>query len=207
MFSYIKGELVEVNSEGAVVDVNGIGYDIRMPLSTLDDLPSTGSDVKIHTYLHVREDYVGLFGFITRDDLDTFKLLITVNGIGPKGALGILSAITPDDLRFAVLSNDVKAITKAPGIGAKTASKLILELKDKLKLEDVFEEKLANQIEGQIQLGSTGNSVNQKRNEAIQALVVLGYTNTDAAKVVRKITITEVMTVEDIIKISLKSLI
>lgn len=207
MFSYIKGELVEVSSEGAVVDVNGIGYDIRMPLSTLDDLPSTGSDVKIHTYLHVREDYVGLFGFITRDDLDTFKLLITVNGIGPKGALGILSAISPDDLRFAVLSNDVKTISRAPGIGAKTASKLILELKDKLKLEDAFEEKLTNQIEGQLQIGSTGTSVNQKRNEAIQALVVLGYTNTDAAKVVRKITITEVMTVEDIIKISLKSLI
>lgn len=207
MFSYIKGELVEVNSEGAVVDVNGIGYDIRMPLSTLDDLPSTGSEVKIHTYLHVREDYVGLFGFITRDDLDTFKLLITVNGIGPKGALGILSAISPDDLRFAVLSNDVKTISRAPGIGAKTASKLILELKDKLKLEDAFEAKLSNQIEGQIQIGSTGISVNQKRNEAIQALVVLGYTNTDAAKVVRKITITEVMTVEDIIKISLKSLL
>lgn len=207
MFSYIKGELVEVSSEGAVVDVNGIGYDIRMPLSTLDDLPSTGSDVKIHTYLHVREDYVGLFGFITRDDLDTFKLLITVNGIGPKGALGILSAISPDDLRFAVLSNDVKTISRAPGIGAKTASKLILELKDKLKLEDAFEEKLTSQIEGQLQIGSTGTSVNQKRNEAIQALVVLGYTNTDAAKVVRKITITEVMTVEDIIKISLKSLI
>lgn len=207
MFSYMKGELVEVNSEGIVMDVNGIGYDIRMPLSTLDDLPNAGSDVKIHTYLHVREDYVGLFGFITRDDLETFKLLITVNGIGPKGALGILSAISPDDLRFAVLSNDVKTISRAPGIGAKTASKLILELKDKLKLEDAFEEKLTNQMDGQIQLSSTGSTINQKRNEAIQALVVLGYTNTDAAKVVRKITITEVMTVEDIIKISLKSLI
>lgn len=206
MISYIKGELTEVSEEGIIVETNGMGYEIRMPLSQLDDLPIIGSDVKVYTYLHVREDVVGLFGFLNSDDLKVFKLLITVNGIGPKGALGILSAITPDDLRFAVLSDDVKTISKAPGIGSKTASKLIIELKDKLKLEDAFEQKLMNQIEGQTTLKNTGSHIADIRNEAIQALVVLGYSNTDAAKVVRKIEITEDMTSEDILKKSLKSL-
>ena len=206
MIAYIKGELIDVSEEGIIVEANGMGYQMRMPLSSLDNLPRIGSDVKVFTYLHVREDAIGLFGFLNSDDLKVFKLLITVNGIGPKGALGILSAITPDDLRFAVLSDDVKTISKAPGIGNKTASKLIIELKDKMKLEDVFEQKLMNQIEGQTQLQSIGLPLAEIRNEAIQALVVLGYSNTDAAKVVRKIEITEGMTSEDILKKSLKSL-
>jgi Holliday junction DNA helicase RuvA len=206
MISYIKGELAEVNDEGIVVETNGMGYEIRMPLSALDELPRVGSHLKVYTYLHVREDVIGLFGFLNRDDLNVFKLLITVNGIGPKGALGILSAISPDDLRFAVLSDDVKTIAKAPGIGNKTASKLIIELKDKLKLEDAFEQKIMNQLEGQATIQNTGSSTVDIRNEAIQALVVLGYSNTDAAKVVRKIDITEGMTSEDILKKSLKSL-
>jgi holliday junction DNA helicase RuvA len=206
MLSYIKGELTEVSEEGIVVETNGIGYEIRMPLSSLNELPRLGSEIKIHTYMHVREDYIGLFGFLTKDDLTIFKLLITVNGIGPKGALGILSAITPDDLRFAVLSDDAKTISKAPGIGSKTASKLIIELKDKLKLEDAFEQRLSNQMDGQMQLHNTGISITDIRNEAIQALVVLGYSSTDAAKVVRKIDIKEGMSSEDVLKISLKSL-
>jgi Holliday junction DNA helicase RuvA len=206
MFSFIKGELAEVSDEGIVVETNGIGYELRMPLSSIDGLPKLGSIIKVYTYLHVREDAIGLFGFLHRDDLNIFKLLITVNGIGPKGALGILSAITPDDLRFAVLSDDAKTIAKAPGIGNKTASKLIIELKDKLKLEDAFEQKLTNQMEGQMQLKSTGVSIIDIRNEAIQALVVLGYSNTDAARVVRKIDIKEGMSSEDVLKISLKSL-
>ena len=207
MISYIKRELTEVSEEGIIVETSGMGYEIRMPLSSLDDLPKIGSDIKVYTYLHIREDIIGLFGFLNSDDLKVFKLLITVNGIGPKGALGILSAITPDDLRFAVLSDDVKTIAKAPGIGIKTASKLIIELKDKLKLEDAFEMKLMNQIEGQTKLQGTGSHMIDIRNEAIQALVVLGYSNTDAAKVVRKIEIAENMTSEDILKKSLKSLI
>jgi len=207
MIAFIKGELVEVKEEGIVIEANNIGYEIKMPLSSLEDLPRIGSTVKIYTYMHVREDYIGLFGFLTQDDLNIFKLLITVNGIGPKGALGILSAITPDDLRFAVLSDDVKTIAKAPGIGNKTASKLIIELKDKIKLEDAFEHKLMNQMPEQALGASTGNSIVDIRNEAIQALVVLGYSKTDAAKVVRNIDITENMTSEDILKKSLKYLI
>lgn len=207
MISYIKGELTEVSEEGIIIEANGLGYEVRMPLSSLDGLPKTGSTIKIYTYLYVREDAIGLFGFLTRDDLKVFKLLITVNGIGPKGALGILSAITPDDLRFAVLSDDVKTIAKAPGIGSKTASKLIIELKDKLKLEDAFEQKLMNQLEGQMQIQGAGTVAADVRKEAIEALVVLGYSPTDAAKVVRSVEIKAEMTAEDILKLSLKSLI
>lgn len=209
MISYIKGELTEVSEEGIIIEANGLGYEVRMPLSSLDGLPKTGSPIKVYTYLYVREDAIGLYGFLSRDDLKVFKLLITVNGIGPKGALGILSAITPDDLRFAVLSDDVKTIAKAPGIGNKTASKLIIELKDKLKLEDAFEQKLMNQLEGQIELKGTGSdsSIADIRKEAIEALVVLGYSPTDAAKVVRNTEIKEGMTSEEVLKKSLKSLI
>jgi holliday junction DNA helicase RuvA len=202
MISFIKGELDSIYEDGIVIENGGIGYDIKVPLSVMNELPSTGEEVKIYTYLYVREDILCLYGFLTRDDLQVFKLLITVNGIGPKGALGILSTISPDDLRFAVLADDAKAIAKAPGIGAKTASKLILELKDKLKLEDAFEQKLSKSSLNT----SSGSSDTNAKNEAIQALVALGYTNTEALKAVRGIDITPDMDTEDILKLSLKKI-
>lgn len=199
MISYIKGELAEITENGIVVECNQIGYEINVPLSVMNELPNTGDEVKIYTYLYVREDALKLYGFLTRDDLLIFKLLITVNGIGPKGALGILSTITPDDLRFAVLADDVKTISKAPGIGKKTAGKLILELKDKLKLEDAFDTKLEKNEAIQ-----TNTSSSDIRNEAIMALTALGYSSGDAMKAVRKVTITEGMEVEEVLKSSLK---
>ena len=202
MISFIKGELDSIYEDGIVIENGGIGYDIKVPLSVMNELPSIGDEVKIHTYLYVREDILSLYGFLTRDDLQVFKLLITVNGIGPKGALGILSTISPDDLRFAVLADDAKAIAKAPGIGAKTASKLILELKDKLKLEDAFEQKLSKVSDD----SSTAASDKNAKNEAIQALVALGYSNTEALKAVRGIEITPDMETEDIHKLSLKKI-
>ena len=202
MISYIKGELVWVSEDGIVVETGNIGYNIRVPLSVVNELPSVGGTVKIYTYMYVREDALHLYGFLTRDDLKIFQLLITVNGIGPKGALGILSTITPDDLRFAVLADDVKAISKAPGIGTKTASKLILELKDKLKLEDAFEQKLSHKDEVD-NTGMFGN-ISEIRNEAIQALVALGYSSTDALKMLRQVEITDTMGVEEVLKLSLK---
>ncbi|MBS5933049.1 MAG: Holliday junction branch migration protein RuvA [Clostridiales bacterium] len=202
MISFIKGELDSIYEDGIVIENGGIGYDIKVPLSVMNELPSTGEEVKIYTYLYVREDILCLYGFLSRDDLQVFKLLITVNGIGPKGALGILSTISPDDLRFAVLADDAKAIAKAPGIGAKTASKLILELKDKLKLEDAFEQKLSK-----VSMDSpSATSETNAKNEAIQALVALGYTNTEALKAVRGIEITPDMETEDILKLSLKKI-
>lgn len=200
MIAYVKGELSEVTEEFIVVESNGIGYEISVPFTVINRLPAMGNEVKIYTYMHVREDAMKLFGFLTKDDLKIFKLLITVNGIGPKGALGILSSITPDDLRFAVLADDVKAISKAPGIGTKTAKKLILELKDKLKLEEAFEVRLANTEAGQ------ADAVNLEsiRSEAVMALTALGYSNTDALKAVRQVELTENMTVEELLKKSLK---
>lgn len=202
MISYIKGELTEVFEDTVVVETNGIGYNIRVPGSVLDRLPSVGSSVWIYTYLYVKEDAMNLFGFLNRDDLSVFKLLLNVSGIGPKGALAILSTIGPDDLRFAVLSEDVKTISSAPGIGAKTAKRLIIELKDKLKLAEVFETALANK-----EKASSENDVLLARNEAVEALVALGYASAQAMKAVQQVENTEEKDSEQILKEALKKLI
>lgn len=201
MISYVKGELTEVFEDTIVVENHGIGYNIKVPASMVSRIPSAGTDIKVYTYLYVREDAMNLYGFLTRDDLDVFKLLITVNGIGPKGALGILSTITPDDLRFAVLSDDVKMISSAPGIGAKTAQKLIIELKDKLKLEEAFEKRLASDDNNGI------TQLSDARNEAIQALVALGYGNSEALKAVKQIDTLDMKDSEMILKEALKKLV
>ena len=202
MISYIKGELTEVFEDTVVVETNGIGYNIRVPGSVLDRLPSVGSSVWIYTYLYVKEDAMNLFGFLNRDDLSVFKLLLNVSGIGPKGALAILSTIGPDDLRFAVLSEDVKTISSAPGIGAKTAKRLIIELKDKLKLAEVFETALANK-----EKASSENDVLLARNEAVEALVALGYASAQAMKAVQQVENAEEKDSEQILKEDLKKLI
>lgn len=202
MISYIKGELTEVFEDTVVVETNGIGYNIRVPGSVLDRLPSVGSSVWIYTYLYVKEDAMNLFGFLNRDDLSVFKLLLNVSGIGPKGALAILSTIGSDDLRFAVLSEDVKTISSAPGIGAKTAKRLIIELKDKLKLAEVFETALANK-----EKASSENDVMLARNEAVEALVALGYASAQAMKAVQQVENAEEKDSEQILKEALKKLI
>ena len=202
MISYIKGERTEVFEDTVVVETNGIGYNIRVPGSVLDRLPSVGSSVWIYTYLYVKEDAMNLFGFLNRDDLSVFKLLLNVSGIGPKGALAILSTIGPDDLRFAVLSEDVKTISSAPGIGAKTAKRLIIELKDKLKLAEVFETALANK-----EKASSENDVLLARNEAVEALVALGYASAQAMKAVQQVENAEEKDSEQILKEALKKLI
>lgn len=201
MISYIRGELADVREDQVVIDVGGVGYGIFMSGSDIARLPSTGQEVKINTYLHVKEDVMQLFGFLTRDGLEVFRLIIGVSGIGPKGGLGILSALEPDDLRFAVASNDVKAIQAAPGIGKKTAEKLILELKDKLKLEDALEN-AANAVQNTAD--TSAGMANEMTGEAVQALVALGYGNTEALKAVRQVEITEEMSVEDVLRQSLK---
>ena len=141
-----------------------------------------------------------LYGFLRKDDLNVFKLLLGVSGIGPKGALAILSVMTTDELRFAVLGEDEKAIAKAPGVGGKTAKRLILELKDKLKLEDTFEAALEHNV---TVAASKGNSV---KNEAVQALVALGYSSSEALKALQSVEITEDMDVEEVLKGALKQM-
>lgn len=200
MYSYIRGILTEIEEDKIVVEANGIGYNIYTTAQTFDYLPSMGEEVKVYTYLHLREDVMMLYGFLTKDDLRVFKLLIGVNGIGPKGALAILSVMTTDDLRFAVLGDDAKAIAKAPGVGAKTAQRLILELKDKLSLEDAFEQKLEHQ-----QAAPVSNAKGVK-NEAVEALVALGYSSSEALKALNGIEVTDETDVEDLLKAALKNM-
>lgn len=201
MIGYLKGELIDIKENYIVLEVGNIGYEIFLPSSAILLLPSRGSDLKVYTYMQVRDDGISLFGFLSQDDLDIFKLLITVNGIGPKGALGVLSGITADELRFAILAEDVKKLSTAPGIGKKTASKIILELKDKLNLETAFEQTLANES-----IKAEGHDISGKREEAIQALTVLGYSSTDAFKIVNQLEITPEMTSEEILKQCLKKM-
>ena len=167
MFNYIKGKLAGITENSIIVENGGIGYEIFVPVTDTGSLWQTGKEVKVYTYLHVREDLVQLFGFMDKDALDLFKMLITVSGIGPKGALGILGAMGADSLRFAVLADDAKTIAKAPGIGLKTAGKLILELKDKLKVKEVTEAALARGEER----AADGSSNMQMVSDAAEALV------------------------------------
>ena len=199
MYSYIKGELAEINTDHIVIDVNGIGYMIYISSQALDYLPAIGETIKVHTYLYMREDAMILYGFLTKDELEIFKLLITVSGIGPKGGLAILSTLSADDLRFAVLSGDSKAIAKAPGVGSKTAQRVIIDLKDKLSLEDAFEKKLEHENEK-----SNIASNSQVKNDAVMALNALGYSSSESLKAVSKVEITEEMDVEDVLKSALK---
>ena len=201
MYSYIKGTLVEASAEGIVVDNQGIGYGFLVPGQVLEYLPSIGEEVKIYTYHYVREDMIALYGFLTREDVNIFKMLIGVSGIGPKGALAILSVMSTDDLRFAILGEDAKAIARAPGIGAKTAQRLIIELKDKISLEDAFEQKLANQGKKAEKNPATG-----VKNEAILALTSLGYSQSEALQVLSGIEIKEDSAVEDVLKEALKQM-
>ena len=183
MYSYIIGEFVEMTPEGIVIENNGIGYDIKTSSLTAENIPKSGEFVKVYTYLHVREDDMSLYGFLTRDELNVFKLLINVNGIGPKGALGILSAISTDDLRFAVLSDDVNLIKSCPGVGAKTAQRLIIELKDKLKVEEAFEMALNNRNKANAAAEQDNSII--VMNDAVEALVSLGYSSKDALVAVK----------------------
>lgn len=198
MYAYIKGEIADISEDNLVLECNNIGYNIRIPLSVAQRLPGIGAVVKIYTYTSVREDAFNLFGFLSKDDLEIYKKLIAVNGIGPKGALSILSAMSADDLRMAIVSGDAKAIAKAPGVGNKSAERIILELKDKIGLRLSFEE----DADFAQTSNTSGNSV--AKNEAIEALVSLGYTPTEALKAVKQLELTEDMDSGAILKQALK---
>ena len=202
MISYIRGTLAEKNEDSAVVEAHGVGYQIFVPVPVLSELPPLGESVKIYTYFSVREDGMSLFGFLSRQDLAMFKQLIGVNGIGPKSALGILSALRPDVLRMAVASGDAKTISRAPGVGPKTAQRIILDLKDKIRPEDV----LAGGLEESLAVPEEISGVRQAGKEAVEALTALGYSAAEAAGAVKKVKITEEMTAEDVLKGALRHL-
>jgi Holliday junction DNA helicase RuvA len=163
-----------VRTDSVVLENNGIGYNVLVPANFTEGL-SIGDEVTAYTHFSVREDAMQLFGFRTEDELGIFRLLLTVSGIGPKGALGVLTGMSADELRFAVLADDAAAIAKAPGIGKKTAQKVIIELKDKLDLQEAFDAKVRHAEETDVGAGTP-------ENEAVLALTSLGYTGTDALK-------------------------
>ncbi len=181
MIGFLRGKIAGCDEKMLLLDVGGVGYEVNIPLGMASELPPIGEEAKVYTYLSVKDDSFSLFGFLSHDDLEVFKLLIAVSGIGPKGAQSILATLSADDLRFAILSGDSKAIAKAPGIGAKTAQRVIIDLKDKLSLEETFEHAF-NETDGKRATAETDNGA---RDEAVEALVALGYSSTDAYRAVR----------------------
>ncbi len=199
MFAYINGILEDYDLENAVIDVQGVGFNVKISTDTASRLPGIGEMVKLYTYTLVREDTFQLYGFLSRNDLQIFKQCITVNGIGPKGALAILSVLDADSLRFAIMSGDAKAISKAPGIGARTAERLILDLKDKITIDDTLIRKEINEY---THVSTQADSA--QKQEAIAALVSLGYGQSESMKAVNSIENIENMDSGAILKAALK---
>ena len=191
MFYYIKGTLVYTDLSSAVIDTGGVAYKMTVSTSTLQQISCLKNDVKLYTYMAVREDAVDLFGFYTLEELSLFKLLITVSGVGPKAAMGVLSAFTPERFAIVVGSEDVKALSKANGVGAKTAARIILELKDKVAKEMISSKSAPIQASGDFA-------------DAQNALMVLGYTKAEAVKALSGVS--PALALEDMIKEALKKL-
>ncbi len=191
----LRGELAVKGSDFLVVDCSGVGYRCSATLNTLASLPA-GGEVFVYTHMLVREDAIELFGFANERELESFRLLIGVSGVGPKSALAILSDMTPDKFALAVAAGDVKAFTRAPGVGAKTAQRILLELKDKITKDTVSFAITGASAAVPIASGSAG--------EAIAALAALGYSQSEAAAVVAKLD--QTLSVNDMIKAALKKL-
>lgn len=200
MIAYVKGIIEDIREDDVVIDVGGLGYHVRISVDTAARLPGIGEKAKLYTYMNVREDAIQLFGFLSRNDLEIFRKCITVSGIGPKGALAILSVLDADSLRYAIMSGDVKAITKAPGIGARTAERLILELKDKIQIDEGM---IGREIE---ETRAAGSADTPQKREAVEALVSLGYGQAEAMKAVNAIERIEEMDSGAVLKAALKKM-
>lgn len=181
MIAFLNGITAEVTPELAVIDVNGVGYNVNISPGTADRMPSVGEPVKLYTAFSVREDAMALYGFLSKEELLTYRQLISVSGVGPKAGLAILSTLTVDDLRFAILTADSKAIAKAPGIGKKTAERILLELHDKISGADILP------ATGDVAQFTGPSSAKERtaRDEAIEALMALGYAQSAAMGAVR----------------------
>lgn len=200
MYAYLIGKIAYMESDSVVIEVGNIGYNVKVSAQTVQHLSNMAGEVKIYTYTYVKEDAFSLFGFLTRDELEFFKKMITVNGIGPKGALAILSTLSVDALRLAILSGDAKSIAKSPGIGAKTAERLIIDLKDKVELSEVF-----SNGNGADNMGTVAQEYPAKT-EAMEALVALGYSPSDAIRAIGQVVCNDSTTVEEVLKDALKKI-
>ena len=183
MISRLRGIIAENNGDSVVLDVNGIGFEVLVGAQTAALLSGAGSeDVTLYTYLYLREDAMVLYGFPSRDELSLFRQLITVSGIGPKGGLSLLSSLGADDLRFAILSGDAKTLSKAPGIGRKTAERLVIDLRDKMQSFPVSSTENAAEAVDTGALTEEGTAAA----DAVEALTALGYARLDAVKAVKQ---------------------
>ena len=200
MISYIRGSLGRRAENFIIIESGGIGYQVFVSPATLAKLPQTGDEVKIYTYLDVKEGGISLYGFSSSEEQEMFHKLLTVSGVGPKGALGFLAQLTPRQLILAILSDDVKTLCQAPGVGRKTAQRVVLELKDKFRTEEALEQGEMWQRE----LSPTGGT--DARFEAIDAMMALGYSRSEAGKAVNAVA-AEGMTTEDILKAALKKMV
>lgn len=202
MIAYVQGIIEDITEDNAVVDVGGVGMNVKISAGTAARLPGIGEPVKLYTYTSVREDAFWLYGFLSRNELEIFKRCITVSGIGPKGALSILSVLDADSLRFAIVSGDAKAIAKAPGVGVKTAERLILELKGKLDIDDaMISREVAAYGAARVPVCDT-----PQKAEAVEALMSLGYGQAQAMKAVNAIEGIEEMDSGAVLKAALKFL-
>lgn len=199
MISYIKGILEDMSSGMVVVDNHGIGYQMMVPMRG-ESFPKIGQEIKIYTHMHVREDDVSLFGFLSKEEKEAFELLIGVNGIGPKVGLSVLSTLSVYELKMAVISEDVKTISKTPGLGPKGAKKLILELKDKLSFEELEEDGVGAEI------FDTSADSSDSVMITIEGLVSLGYSKSEAAIAVNKVEDAKDLTPEELLKKALKNI-
>lgn len=204
MFAYVKGIVADIAPDCCVIDVHDVGINIHISAQTAAKMPGIGEEARLYTYTSVREDAFWLYGFLTKGDLEMFKRCITVSGIGPKGALGLLSVMDGDQLRFAILAQDVKAISQAPGIGKRTAERLVLELKDKLDYET---EDIAREAEAQAGKRGAGSVLDHPgKREAVEALVALGYSQTEAMKAVSQVEGADTMDSGVLLKQALKKM-
>ena len=203
MIRFIKGTLAQISEGEIVLEHQGMGFAIFIPGSFMQELPSIGEELTVYTYLNVREDAMQLFGFGNVDELEIFQMLITVSGIGPKAGLSILGTLSADDIRFAVLADDAAAIAKAPGVGAKTAKKVIVELKDKIAAKETVNAVL-EKAAGKGAVKEENAGVSKASAEAVEALAALGYSAAEALKAVKQIENAGELTTEELLKQALK---
>ena len=200
MYEYIKGEFIGINKDYVVLENNNIGYKIFTSGNTMATMPKVGEESILYIEQIVREDFIGLYGFTTKEELEMFKKLLSINGVGAKASLSLLSISTVNNLKYAILSGDEKHITRAPGIGKKTAQRIILDLKDKITPDELLEGNLASDNDGNtLELNYLGNI-----EEALDALMALGYSDKEANKALKSVDKTE--SIENIIKEALKIL-
>lgn len=197
MYAYIKGKIVEKSNNYVIIENNGIGYRIFMTMTSIEKITDDNEEIKIYTYYQVREDNISLYGFLQKEELRMFELLLSVSGVGAKSAIAMLSSILPSEFAMAIIQNDTSKLTKIQGVGAKTAARIVLELKDKLKTEEAIS-KSNNTIKEAIKS-------EQETDEAIQALQILGYGKKEIEKAIAQIDLTG-LSVQDIIKNALRIL-